>query len=332
MASAHRRCRPARRRARSPRSTRRTYPDELDQISGSIGGPIVKDKTFFFDIADYTMQDRTTFLSTTLPAFVLPADGSLTYVGHYRQGLVNGRLDHKLTPTSDPDGARFNVDHFYDTNPNDAVVGTSAPTVARRYTRKSWTTQVNHTSVLSSNLLNEARVAYLHGDPVTLWEAQDLSTTYTRGGSVPFTIGESRSSDLYGHQFQIADTLSWNRGAHNVRFGGSVIHHTSGRIRQRAGHGGPGHVHVPEHDDGALRSADAGRRAAVLGAGQLRHHELQAEAVDVGGVRAGQHPRERSVHGRRRPSLRPPDVDRCDEGLRAASRIRLASRRAIGAW
>ena len=114
-------------------------PDVLDQFSGSIGGPIVKDKTFFFLTSDYTMQDRTTYLSPTLPAFVLPPDGSLTYVGHYRQGLVSGRLDHKLTPKQTLMW-RANVDHMYDTNPNDAVVGTSAPTVARRYTRKSWTT------------------------------------------------------------------------------------------------------------------------------------------------------------------------------------------------
>ena len=45
---------------------------------------------------------------------------------------------------------------------------------------------------------------------------------------MPFTIGESRSSDLFGHQVQIADTLSWSRGMHSLRFGGSVIHHTSG--------------------------------------------------------------------------------------------------------
>ena len=202
-------------------------PDELDQFSGTVGGPIAKDKTFFFASADYTMQDRTTFLSSTLPTFVLPPDGSLTYVGHYRQGLLNARLDHKLTPTQTL-MVRANVDRMYDTNPNDAVVGTNAPTVARRYTRRSWTTQVNHTAVLSGNLLNEARFAYLNGDPVTLWQAQSLSTTYTRAGSVPFTIGESRSSDLFGHQFQVADTLSWAKGRHNLRFGGSLTHHTTG--------------------------------------------------------------------------------------------------------
>ncbi len=202
-------------------------PDKLSQVSGSIGGPLVKDKTFFFASTDYTRQDRTTYLASTLPAFLLPADGNLAYTGHYRQGLFDGRVDHKLTPNQTL-MVRINIDRFHDDNPQDAVGGTSAPSVARRYSRRSWTTQINHTTVFNPNLLNEARFAYLNGDPVTLWEAQTLSTTYTRAGSVPFTIGQSRASDLFGHQAQFSDTLSWSRGKHYFRFGGSVIHHTSG--------------------------------------------------------------------------------------------------------
>ena len=209
-------------------------PDELSQVSGSAGGAIVRDKTFYFISADYTRQDRTTYLSSTLPSYVLPPDGSLTYVGNYRQTLINGRLDHKLKPGQSL-MVRINFDQMYDTNPNDAVVGTNAPTVARRYTRESWTAQVNHTAVLGSNLLSEARASYLDGDPVTLWEAQELSTTYTRGGTAPFTIGESRSSDLFSHQFQIADTMSWSHGRHTMRFGGSVIRHSSGGFGSEPG-------------------------------------------------------------------------------------------------
>ena len=202
-------------------------PDELNQFSGSIGAPLVKDKTFFFATGDYTRQDRTTFLSNTLPAFVLPADGNLAYEGNYRQGLFNGRLDHKITP-SQTLMVRVNVDRFYDTNPNDAVAGTSAPSVARKYSRRSVTGQVSDTWVLGPNLLNEARIGYLNGDPVTLWEAQSLSTAYTRSGSVPFTIGQSRVTNVHSRQAQFSDTLSWSRGKHTLRLGGTLAHHNSG--------------------------------------------------------------------------------------------------------
>ena len=202
-------------------------PDALSQVSGSVGAPIVKDKTFFFATADYTRQDRTTLLSSTLPAFVLPPDGNLEYTGNYRQTLFNGRLDHKIT-SDQTLMVRMNLDRFYDNNPQDAVGGTNAPSVARKYSRRSWTAQANHTAVIRAGLLNEARFAYLNGDPVTLWEAQTLSTTYTRAGSVPFTVGQSRLSDLFGHQAQFSDTLSWSAGKHYIRAGGSLIHHTSG--------------------------------------------------------------------------------------------------------
>ena len=91
---------------RSPSISPVDVPDSLSQVSGSIGGPIVKDKTFFFATADYTRQDRTTFLSSTLPAFLLPANGNLAYTGHYRQALFDGRLDQKLTPNQNVDVPR----------------------------------------------------------------------------------------------------------------------------------------------------------------------------------------------------------------------------------
>ena len=202
-------------------------PDVLHQFSGSLGGAIAKDRTFYFVTDDYTRQDRTTFLSPNLPAFVLPADGNLAFVGNYRQELLDARVDHKLSPAQTL-MFRFNVDRFHDTNPQDTVGGTNAPTVARQYSRAGWSAQANHTAVLAPTLLNEIRFNYLNGDPVTRWEPLELSTTYSRSGSVPFTIGQSRAADLYSRQAQLSDTLTWSRGPHNLRFGASAARHTSG--------------------------------------------------------------------------------------------------------
>src|SRR4029453_8562507 len=118
-------------------------PDVLTQGSFAFGAPIKKDKTLIFLAGDNTRQNRTTYLSNTLPAFVLPPDGNLAYTGHYRQALFNGRIDHKLTPNQNL-MFRVNVDRFYDDNPQDAVGGNNAPSVARKYWRRSWTAQVNH--------------------------------------------------------------------------------------------------------------------------------------------------------------------------------------------
>jgi hypothetical protein len=116
--------------------------DTLNQYSATIGGRVVKDKTFFFGSFDYTRQNRVTALSPSLPAFVLE-DGSLTYTGEYRQKLLDARVDHKLTPNQTL-MFRYNLDQMFDTNPNDAVINTTAPSAARRYSRRGWSTGQSH--------------------------------------------------------------------------------------------------------------------------------------------------------------------------------------------
>lgn len=196
-------------------------PDSLGQGSFAIGGALVKDQTHYFVAGDYTHQDRTAAITTPLVA------AGTTYLGNYRQGLLDGRLDHQINPANAL-MARVNVDRFYDTNPQDAVGGNVLPSAGRQFTRHSWTVQGNETAVISESMLNEARLEYQNADPVTAFDPLTPSTQQTRAGAAPFTSGESRYAHVYSRVAQFSDTLSWTKDKHYVRFGGSFAQNTSG--------------------------------------------------------------------------------------------------------
>ena len=198
-------------------------PDVLNQFSGAFGGPLVKDRTFFFGAGDYTRQDRTAYFASTVPAALL--NGLTTYVGNYRQGLVDARVDHKINGANTL-MMRFNLDRFYDNNPQDAVSNITLPSAGRVFRRHTWSAQVNETSVLAPNMLNEARFEYQNGDPITDFDPLTPSTQYTRAGVA--TEGESRYAHVFSRQGQLSDTLSWTRGRHYLKFGGNAACNTSG--------------------------------------------------------------------------------------------------------
>lgn len=199
-------------------------PDVLNQMSVSAGGPLVADRTFLFGAFEYANQDRTTYFAG-IPATQALLDGQTSYQGNYWQVLGDARLDHKLNAAHTM-MARINVDRFRDDNPNDVISGTTLPSAGREFHRYTSSYQVNATSVLSDALVNEARFEYQHGDPITNFDPLTPSTQFTRAGVA--TEGESRYSHVWSHQAQISDTLSWTKGHHYVRFGGSLARATSG--------------------------------------------------------------------------------------------------------
>jgi hypothetical protein len=196
-------------------------PDALAQVSFALGGALAKDQTHYFLASDYTHQDRTAFVTSPLVA------SGTTIVGNYRQALVNARVDHKINPSHSM-MARLNLDRFYDTNPQDAVSGNVLPSAGRRFTRHSWTGQINETAVISTSMLNEARFELQNADPVTAFDPVQPSTQFTRAGSIPFTSGESRDVHVRSRVAQFSDTLTWTKDRHYARLGGSIAQNTSG--------------------------------------------------------------------------------------------------------
>jgi hypothetical protein len=198
-------------------------PDVLHQVSGAAGGAIAPDRTFLFAAADYTRQDRTAYFAPAVPTALL--NGVTSWDGHYRQGLIDARLDHKLG-AAHALMARFNLDRFSDDNPQDVVSGTTLPSAGRIFRRHTSSYQLNETAVLGPAMLNEARLEYQRGDPITDFDPLTPSTQFTRSGVA--TEGESRVSHVWSHQASAADTLSVTKGRHYLKIGANLARHSSG--------------------------------------------------------------------------------------------------------
>lgn len=204
--------------ARSPASTlNQRTPDQLAQVSGVFSGPIVRDRTHFLVSAEYNDQKRDSVITSKLAPGV--------FRGIYHQQLLMGRLDHSFNGRNNL-VARFNFDNFKDTNPQDAVGGNVLPSAGRAFRRRAYALQFGETAIISPRLVNEAHFQFQVGSPITQFDPLNSSTQFVRPGLS--TEGESRSTNLTNHQYQLADTLSLTHGNHYLRFGGDAIHSTSG--------------------------------------------------------------------------------------------------------
>jgi outer membrane receptor protein involved in Fe transport len=210
--------------ARPPGSTlNQRTPDQLAEISGVFSGPIKRDRTHFLISAEYNDEKRDSVITTLLSPGV--------FRGIYHQELVMGRVDHRIGSRNTLTG-RFNYDGFYDTNPQDAVGANTLPSGARTFRRRAYAVQVSETALIKPTVVNELRFQLQIAAPITQFDPVTPSPQFVRSGNVASTEGDSRIANLTNHQVQIADTLSWTRGAHYFRFGGDMVHSSSGGVGQ----------------------------------------------------------------------------------------------------
>jgi hypothetical protein len=196
--------------------------DTLAQGAASVSGPLAgSSRTFFLASAEYSNQDRASPVTSPLE----PEN----YVGHYRDWLGSLRLDHTINPGHRV-FLRGGADRFFDTNPNGIVGGNTLPSVARVFHRRTYTTELGDSAVLSDSMANEARIQFQLASPITQFSPVVYGTQYSvpisSGGT--FTSGTSQAALLLNRQFEAVDTLTktWNRDS--MRLGFDVIHARNG--------------------------------------------------------------------------------------------------------
>ena len=204
--------------------------DSLKQTSASLGGPLGSNgRTHFFISGEYTWQNRTS------PVISPVAPGA--FEGHYRGWLAFVRLDREISNRNNL-FFRSNADNFHDTNPNGAVGGNSLPTVDRIFKRRTYSEELGETAALSTSLVNNARVQFQLGSPITEFDPLIFGTQFTVPikGVGNFVTGTSQAAQLQNRQYEFNDTFSASWGRHQWQFGADVIRaHNGGNGKEFGG-------------------------------------------------------------------------------------------------
>ena len=204
--------------------------DVVGQTAAAFSGPLGSSgKTHYFTAGEYNREAKASPITSPI------APGS--FVGHYRGWLGFVRLDRQLSRNHNA-FLRANIDNFSDSNPNGIVGGQTLATVARTFRRRTYTGELGDTVVLGAPLVNNARLQFQIGSPITEFDPSVYSTQFvvpvSTGGT--FTSGTSQNALLMNRQYQFSDTLAYSSGRSQLIFGADVIDaHTGGNSKEFGG-------------------------------------------------------------------------------------------------
>lgn len=214
------------------------------QFGATIGGPIVKDKLFFF--FDYDGQ-RNTFgesLALVLPAsannpalftanqtraynYLVARAGS--YPATFNQNVYLAKLDYNLS-SRNQFSLRYNAQRFQGGNLENSGSVTSGSTLSSlehtgNSNVKTDTAALQWTSTLRNNIVNVARFSYQRDSEPGFANSNNPEAIVQEGGTTLLNVGRNSFSprETTIHRQQYTDTVSWVHGRHTFKFGADIV-------------------------------------------------------------------------------------------------------------
>jgi hypothetical protein len=201
------------------------------QFGGAVGGPIIQNKTFFYNVYDQ-QEERQAFIirfnaTAGLPADLLAQQGVYQTTNDVKTYLI--KLDHELSPSHRISG-RYNWSRNQGLNGTFTGVGTGVIDNNGTEKDRTHTGVVNLNSIFSPTILNEFRWQYSYeerprvnnnesDDFVSKVGPQVQVTGCCFFGGVSFLPVQQ-----YDDRLQFTENLSIIKGAHNVKVGFDYNH------------------------------------------------------------------------------------------------------------
>ena len=194
-------------------------PYHFNQYGGSIGGPVVKDKLFFF--ANYDAQRNTQ--NQILTPNIYPTGAALTqlqkYLAPYLVGLDNNvfliKGDWNATD-KDRVSVRYNS-NFYTGKNLESASATSALEHTGNNKVTTYNLATSYTRVIGSNSVLDARFNFIGDKEPGEANATGPEVIITNG----VTFGKNNFSPRYTNAYTYQPIVTWSlvKGRHSMKFG-----------------------------------------------------------------------------------------------------------------
>lgn len=208
-------------------------PMSQSQYGGSLGGPIVSDRTFYFTNVEQRRLKQTG-LVTISPENVCAVNARLASVG-YQGPLVKtgmypnpvdstnllGKVDHQASGR-DQFNVRYSLYHVSSENSRGAG-GLSAPSASAGLQNLDQTIAAGNTLTLSTRTVLETRAQLAHSD-LKAPPADSIGPAVTIAGVSSFGTLSGAPTRRINRMYQVVNNLSHQAGAHAVRVGADFLY------------------------------------------------------------------------------------------------------------
>jgi hypothetical protein len=203
-------------------------PMDQQQFGGSLGGPLVRDQTFFFGNVERKLLDQTG-VTTITPANVAAINARLDQVGYQGQRVatgiysnpihslnVLGKVDHRV---SGADLLSIRYALYSVSSDNARGAGTlNAPSASTGVDDIDQSIAVSNVWTLSRNAVNETRAQVVMSD-LEAYSTDQVGPQVTISGVATFGTFSSSPTRRENTLVQVVNNLSHQRGSHALRTG-----------------------------------------------------------------------------------------------------------------